>query len=72
MDFPQLDLEYLETVAWGTYQIKQAPGYISEHLVDEGDYKILAFRHSNDITRVQIRSRHKSQTKYNVWIQFDD
>ena len=72
IDFPQLDLEYLETVACGTYQIKQAPGYISEHLTDEGDYEMWAYRHSKDIIRVQIRSRHKSQTKYNVWIQFED
>ena len=35
--FPQLDMEYLETVACGTYQLNQAPGYIEEHTTEDGD-----------------------------------
>ena len=71
IDFPKLDLEYLETVAWGSYQLAQAPGYIGEHLTDDGDYEICVYQHSEDLIRGQIQSRHKSQTKYNVWIRFD-
>ena len=37
IDFPKLDLEYLETVACGSYQLEQAPGYIEEYLTDDGD-----------------------------------
>ena len=71
IDFPLLDLEYLETVACGSYQIKQASGYIAEHFTDAGNYEVWAYNHSQDLIRGQIRSRHKSQTKYNVWVQFD-
>ena len=71
IDFPKLDLEYLETVACGSYQLGQAPGYIEEHLTDDGDYEIWIYQHSDDLIRGQIKSRHKSQTKYNVWIRYD-
>lgn len=71
IQFPQLEMEYLETVACGTYQLKQAPGYIEEHTTDDGDYQIWVYQHSDDLIRGQIQSRHKSQTKYNVWIQYE-
>ena len=69
--FPKLDLEYLETVACGSYQLGQAPGYIEEHLTDDCDYEIWIYQHSDDLIRGQIKSRHKSQTKYNMWIRYD-
>ena len=71
IDFPKLDLEYLETVVCGSYQLAQAPGYIGEHLTDDGDYEIWVYQHSEDLIRGHIQSRHKSETKYNVWIRFD-
>ena len=71
IDFPQLDMEHLETVACGTYQLNQAPGYIEEQTTEDCDYEIWVYQHSNDLIRGLIKSRHKSQTKYNVWIQFD-
>ena len=71
IEFPQLDMEYLETVACGTYQLSQAPGYIEEHTSEDGDYQIWVYQHSDNLIRGQIQSRHKSQTKYNVWIQYD-
>lgn len=72
ISFPSIDLEYLETVACGTYQVKQASGYISEHLTAGGDFEIWVYQHSDNLIRGQIRSRHKSQLKYNVWISFDN
>ena len=39
--------------------------------VETGDYEIWVYQHSDDLVRGQIHSRHRSQTKYNVWIQFD-
>jgi len=68
--FPRLDLDYLRTITCGTYQISLAPGYIAEHLSDDGDYEVWLYQHSPDLLRCQIHSRHKSQTKYNVWIRF--
>lgn len=65
--FPILALKYLETLACGTFQFNQAP----EHLTTDEDYQIWVYQHSDDLIRGQIQSRHKSQTKYNVWIQFD-
>ena len=37
--------------------------------VSEG-FLIYSYQHSEDLIRRQIQSRHKSQTKYNVWIRF--
>ena len=71
ISFPHVDLEYLETITCGTYQIKQSPGYIAEHQKNDGDYEIWVYQHDADLIRGQIHSRHRSQIKYNVWIQFD-
>ena len=49
IDFPKLDLEYLETVTCGSYQLAQAPGYIEEHITAEGDYEIWVYQHSEDL-----------------------
>ena len=72
ISFPPIDLEYLATVFCGSYQAKQASGYIFEHLTADGDCQIWVFQHSVELIRGQIRSRHKSQLKYNVWISFDN
>ena len=69
--FPKLDLEYLETVTCGTYQLKQASGYIEEHTTDDGDYELWVYQHAEGLIRGKIQSRHKSQTKYNVWILYE-
>ena len=53
------------------FQLAQAPGYIEEHITEEIDYEIWVYQHSEDQIREQIQSRYRSQTKYNVWIQYD-
>ncbi|XP_033744266.1 collagen alpha-3(VI) chain-like [Pecten maximus] len=37
--FPNLDLEYLETLTCRTYQLKLAPDYITEHHTNDSDYE---------------------------------
>ena len=49
IDFPKLDLEYLETITRGSYQIKLAPGYIVDHLSEDGEYEISVNNHSEDL-----------------------
>ena len=71
IDFPKLDLEYLEIITCGSYQIKLAPGYIADHLSKDGEYKISVNNHSEDMIRGQIHSRQNSQAMYYVWIQYD-
>ena len=71
IDFPKLDLEYLETITCGSYQIKLAPGYIADHLSEDGEYEISVNNHSEDLIRDQIHSTHKSQAMYYVRIQYD-
>ena len=66
IDFPKLDLEYLETITCGSYQIKLAPGYIADHLSEDGKYEISVNNHFEDLIRGQIHSRHKSQAMYYV------
>ena len=71
IEFPELDMQYLKIIACGTYQLKQTPGYVEEHLTKDGDYQLWLNQHSSSIIHIQIHSRHKSQTKYNAWIEYD-
>jgi hypothetical protein len=38
IEFPSLTEEYVRSLTFGTYQIKQAKPYTREHLDDEGKY----------------------------------
>lgn len=71
--FPKLDEIYMSTLTCGTYmyQLKQAPGYIAEHMKPDGDFEVWLCQYSPKLLRGQISSRHRSQTKYNVWIEYD-
>jgi hypothetical protein len=69
-DFPELSLEDLRLLFFGTYKIKQARTYVEEHLDPDGDYIIELGDDNDDILRCTIQSRHSNATKYKAWIQY--
>ncbi|CAH2103328.1 unnamed protein product [Euphydryas editha] len=84
-DFPKLSLDDLRILALGSYQLKQARSYYSEHVNPDGSYEIQVCRHvrllslkSHSINlnnpmliRARIQSRHHNTTKYYIYILID-
>ncbi len=69
-DFPEMELEDLRQLFFGSYQIKQCQTYAEEHLDVNGDFSIQVSKETDDIIRCAIQSRHSNSTRYYVWIQF--
>ncbi|XP_062613816.1 uncharacterized protein LOC134275563 [Saccostrea cucullata] len=70
-DFPKLSENYLRSLTFGIYQIKQASSYSREHLDEEGGYEIFVTKTMSNILQAKIQSRHVSSKSYYLWIQFD-
>ena len=68
--FPEMDLEDLRQLFFGSYQIKQCQSYAEEHLDVNGDFAIQISKDTDDIIRCAIKSRHSNSTRYYAWIQF--
>jgi hypothetical protein len=77
LDFPQLTLENLEShITLGIYQIEQCQAYINEHINKNGDFQLLINEKeikegANRLLYCKFFSRHKSQTIYNVYIEYN-
>jgi hypothetical protein len=69
-DFPEISLDDMRALFFGSYQIKQARTYVEEHLDPDGDYTIELGDTDEDILRCTIQSRHSNAAKYKAWIQF--
>ncbi len=69
--FPVLTEEYIRSITWGIYQIKQAKAYTREHIDEEGDYDCEILEPEKNLIRVKLESRHYSAKKYNVYIKYD-
>ena len=69
-EFPEMDLEDLRQLFFGSYQIKQCQTYAEEHLDVNGDFAIQVSKETDHIIRCGIKSRHSSSTRYYAWIQF--
>ena len=57
-NFLQLDEDYLRSLKYGVYQLKQAKHYAHEHCDDDGSYKIEVHEAAPDLLRVRMQSRH--------------
>ena len=69
--FPVLTEEYLRSLTFGIYQLKQAKSYSREDINEKGGYEIYVSQTSPDIIQVKIQSRHVSSKMYYLWIQYD-
>lgn len=73
-DFPVLSLVESKNITLGSYQLKQSLSYIAQHLNenDNKGYIIEVYKEPSEyIVRARIRSRHQSQAKYLVYVQYD-
>lgn len=70
--FPILTEEYLQQLTFGSYQLKQAPGYIDANLLGSGNYEFEISRESESLIRARLKSRHSNAVKYYLWVELSD
>lgn len=76
LDFPKLTIETIKSkITLGSYQIKQALGYIGEHFNENGKYLIYLSKNSekladSKVILARIQSRHVNIIKYKVYIKY--
>ena len=70
--FPKLSLSVIKDhITCGTYQVEQARHYCNEHMAsNDSAFVFYIHKAANDLIRARVQSRHKSATKYFVWVQF--
>ena len=71
LNFPKLSEDFIRSLTFGVYQLKQSKSYTQEHLNDNGEYEFEFIDYDEGIIRVKINSRHKSQTIYNTFIKYN-
>ena len=71
LGFPVLDEEYIKSLCFGVYQLKQAKSYTTEHLNDDGLYEFEFILEETNLIKVKINSRHSSSTKYTSFVRFN-
>jgi len=83
--FPELDMTDLRNISLGSYQLKQVCSYFAEHTSSLGRFEIQVARHIGPLgfsslgilaeepmlLRVRIQSRHRSATKYHIYVLVD-
>ena len=70
-DFSVLSKAQLQMLTFGTYQLKQAKSYTSEHLSEDGDYNINVHNQAPGLLRVRIQSRHINAKRYFCWVEYN-
>lgn len=76
-DFPRLTMEDLILFAIGTYHVKIARSFCSQHLRRTGVYEIELYRHpepmneNNTLLRCKINSRHTTSKTYYTYILYN-
>lgn len=74
--FPQLTIEDIIKFSIGTYHVKLARSYCSEHLKTTGVYNMEIYRHpategrNSTLIRCRIQSRHVTAKMYYTYIMF--
>ncbi|RNA36684.1 vacuolar sorting-associated 13c [Brachionus plicatilis] len=68
--FPKISEEYIKSITFGIYQLKQSISYSLEHINRNGSYLFEFFEENSNLIRVKIHSRFVSKLIYNTWIKF--
>jgi hypothetical protein len=70
--FPRLSLEDLQQITIGIYQIRQAASYSALHFGNNQGYIVwVNVDFYQDLLRVRMESRHRSQASYLLWINYE-
>lgn len=73
--FPTLSEVELKMITLGTYQLKQANGYLVEHFSPHEPRKFECLKDKwgeKDVIRAKLQSRHKKSRIYNIYVSFDE
>ena len=73
INFPQLNWGQLKMITLGSYQLKQANGYLVEHFTTSDDrYFEIAKEKFDDmnVIRSRLQSRHKAFTVYFIYVSY--
>lgn len=69
-DFPEMTDNDLKLFFTGTYQLKQAAGYLGEMINKDGSVKIQFVKERNNILKVLVPSRHINRKSYRCFIEY--
>lgn len=70
LEFPRLDLQDLELITLGQYQLNVGERYNEEHLAVNDVYKYLYHKDMPGLIRVKMQSRFSKKDKRTMWIEF--
>ncbi|CAF1533143.1 unnamed protein product [Adineta ricciae] len=76
--FPILSIDDIRRYCFGNYQLKQAKGYILEHLQPSQtvptdlEFIVELCEQQSDLIRIRFSSRHSTQKHYIATVQFDN
>jgi len=68
--FPKLTEKQLRDITFGVYQVNNGESYTLEVVNKQGSFDLEVLLEKPTLLRVNINSRHHSQTKYKTYIQF--
>ena len=60
----------LRDLTIGIYQLNQAKFYTDDQFDENGSYEIMAHNENDGVLKAQIRSRHTSNKRYNLWVEY--
>lgn len=70
LDFPRLELEDLQLLFTGSYQLGQAISYLGEMLDEQGNLALKFLKDRPEIVRFEVRSRHVNAKTYKCYVKF--
>lgn len=70
VDFPVLSEDDMRDLCFGTFQVNQGRHYISDQLHSHGSHIILVSRVETGLIQISIKSRHRSQKIWRVFVRF--
>ena len=54
----------------GIYQTKHDKSCTNDHSDEKGSYEIMAHKENDSVLKAHIRSRHASNKRYNLWVEY--
>ncbi|KAJ8910345.1 hypothetical protein NQ315_004544 [Exocentrus adspersus] len=73
IEFPRLELEILKSLTFGVFQLRLSPLYIQDNMDQDGRHciEIDTRLGENGLIKVRLFSRHRNNTKYQLFVAFD-
>lgn len=69
-DFPELSIDDLKELNHGTYHVRMAPNYTSQHLMEDACYKMFVCKEEENLIRAKMQSRFRKSEGHHLWIRY--